>query len=898
MKLNNIILFALLSLAPLSIASQEVILKGIIKDSLNTPIESANVLALDVNTNNIITYTTTNSEGKYQLILNNEKKYLLRISYLGFIEQEIPITIKKNTKEIVENVTLYEKINKLNEIELVYKMPITISGDTITYKTDAFTNGNEKKLKDVLKKLPGIEVDKNGNIKIQGRKVSKLMVEGKDFFDGDPKLATKNLPGNAIDKVEVLRNYNKIRQTKGLNNDETIALNIKLKDGKKNLLFGDIEVGSGVKKKYFVHPNIFYYSPKTTLNIIGDLNNIGEQAFTLNDYFRFSGGLKNLIQKGGVSLGSSSDELGISFLKDKRAKGFNSKLVAFNFNHSFSKKFQLQGLFIASSNKTILETNSERKYIRSIPESLEIANSIINQKSESGLAKLSLTYEQNKNLYLNYDGILKRGKIKQKNTIHSVFNDLENDINATRVKEPFSINQNFETYYTLNSKNIFSFEAQHLYKKQMPNYNLFTSQQPFIETLPLIDENSLFNITQFEEIKTNKVETALNYYTILNKKSHLNLTIGNVNLNQKLTSSIDQSLVNTTQNSITDVDFNNNVSYAFSDFYTGLHYKLKTGKFILNPGLNLHFFNIKDKQIGTLQSQNIIKLLPDFYTRLNIKKSESLTFRYSLNTDFASIDKRAKGAIITNYNSLSRGNQNLSNDLYHQYSLQYFNFKMFSFTNISVMLNYSKKFDDIKSSITYLGNNLEVTPMNTAKGDDYLTTSGSFEKRFGSLKINLKSQGNFTNFNNQINGILNNSKSTIQNHEIALSSNFDSGLNFEIGFSKKINNYNNNGVKNTFFTDKPFVNIEIIFLKNFTLVADYEYYKYRSENKLTKNSYDFLNANLYYQQEGSKFEFKISSNNLTNTKLLNQDNFSDYVITTSQYFVQPRFFMFTLKYNI
>lgn len=898
MRIYALYLCVLFGLSVTKAYAQKVKLTGVVTDSLNNPLELANVIAVNTAKNTMEAYAITNENGKYQMLITKGQSYLLRVSYLGYKEQELPITISNNDKELTKNIMLYEDKNKLAEVELVYEMPVTIKGDTLIYKTEAFTNGKEKKLKDVLKKLPGIEVAKDGSVKVQGKKVSKLMVEGKDFFDGDPKLATKNLPANAIDKVEVLRDYHEIQQTKGLGNDENIALNIKLKEGKKNLFFGDIEVGGGIEKKYIAHPNIFYYSPKTTLNFIGDLNNIGEQAFTLSDYFRFSGGLRSLMRKRGSSLELSSDALGISFLKDNRAKRFHSKLAALNFNHSFSKKFQFQGFLIASGNDTDLNTNTIKRYIATNPEQIETVRSEVNQKNKSGLVKLTATYEPNNNLYFNYDAIVKKGEIEERNNTQSVFGNIENNINALRKKEPFSINQNFETYYTLNPNTIFSFEAQHAYKEQIPSYNLITSQQPFIASLPLIDENALFNITQFKEVKTNKVESALNYYAILTKKSHFNITIGNVFLTQKLTSSITQQLYNTNQNTLTDDTFNNTVSYTFTDFFTAFHYKIKKGKFILNPGLNLHFFSVKDIQLHTINTQYSTKLLPDFYTKLSIKKSESLTFRYSLNTDFTGVDKRAVGTVITNYNSLVTGNRNITNDLYHKYSLQYVNFNMFSFTNISAMVNYSKKFDDVKSNIAYVGNDIEIEPVNAIKSDDYITMSGSFEKRFGKMKVKLESQVHFTNYNNLINSIESNSKTTTQNHKAALSSNFDNAPNFEIGFSKITSQYNNNGVKNTFFTDRPFLNIEIIFLKNFTLVADYETNHYRSKNKLTKSTYDFLNASLYYQAEGSKFEFKISGNNLTNTTSLNQDNFSDYVITASQYFVQPRFLMLTLKYDI
>jgi hypothetical protein len=86
----------------------------------------------------------------------------------------------------------------------------------------------------------------DGNITVEGKSVQKIMVEGKDFFDGDTKIATKNIPANALDKIQVLRNYNEVTNLKGLeNNEENVAINIKLKEGKKNFWFGDITAGAG-----------------------------------------------------------------------------------------------------------------------------------------------------------------------------------------------------------------------------------------------------------------------------------------------------------------------------------------------------------------------------------------------------------------------------------------------------------------------------------------------------------------------------------------------------------------------------------------------------------------------------------------------------------------------------
>ena len=128
----------------------------------------------------------------------------------------------------------------LDEVELVYKMPVAVKGDTLVYNADSYTNGSERKLEDIIDKLPGVEINENGQIEVEGKVVNKLMVNGKDFFDGDTKVATKNIPSNAVDKIQILKNYSEVGQLSSVrNNQDNVAINIKLKEGKENFWSGD-----------------------------------------------------------------------------------------------------------------------------------------------------------------------------------------------------------------------------------------------------------------------------------------------------------------------------------------------------------------------------------------------------------------------------------------------------------------------------------------------------------------------------------------------------------------------------------------------------------------------------------------------------------------------------------
>jgi len=333
--------------------SQSIKYDGFITDSKAVPLEMANVMAVNQATKAVDAYSITNDKGRFQLNLKANSTYAIKISYIGYKPLEMTVT---TTTENITKVIALEEGTMLEQVEIVREMPVSIKGDTIVYNADSFKTGTERKLEDVLKKLPGVEVNADGEVEVEGKKVSKLMVEGKDFFDGDTKLGVKNIPADAIDKVQVLRNYNEIGALKGVeNNQDNIAMNIKLKAGKKNFWFGDATAGIGVGHKdtrYIVNPKLFYYSPKYSLNLIGNFNNTGELPLTIQDYFKFTGGFRNMMSKGGSSFNVSSNDLGISLMRNNRAKEIETQFGATNFSYNPTKSLTLSGFAIVSSSIT------------------------------------------------------------------------------------------------------------------------------------------------------------------------------------------------------------------------------------------------------------------------------------------------------------------------------------------------------------------------------------------------------------------------------------------------------------------------------------------------------------------------------------------------------------------
>lgn len=893
--------------------SQNIRFEGAIKDSTGVGLDMANVMAVNQQTKAMDAYAITNEAGKFILNLKANTVYTIKASYIGFQSYEKSVTTTASNMNFP--ITLKEG-TQLKNVEVVYEMPVTISGDTIIYNSDSFTNGTERKLEDVLKKLPGVEVNKDGEIEIEGKRVQKVMIEGKDFFDGDTKLATKNIPADALDKIQILRNYNEVSNLKGLdNNEENIAINIKLKEGKKNFWFGDITAGIGVgheEERYIINPKLFFYSPKYSLNIIANKNNIGELPLTAQDYFKFTGGFKNMMKKGGSSFNVASNDLGILGLRNNQAANIESDFGAANFSFNPSKAWTLSGFGIVLGNKTEIETTNISNRTDNLPDGTsqtitEKREDFTRQDSKLALFKLSSSYVPSAKVHFDYDALVKLSDQKENS---SVFSTLLADVYTNKKQNPFSINQNLNYYYTLDDKNVFSAEFQHMYQEEDPFYNANLETQPFVLSgyngAQLRDD-----VNQKRFVKTNKLDAKIDYYYMVTPKSNINLTLGNTYSYQNFDSSIFQILDNGTQNDLTAVENSNNVDYAFNDVFLGVHYKFLKGKFTFNPGFSVHQYNMIDNQLGSSNKESFTRILPDVYALWQIKKSQTLTYNYSFTNTFTDINKLAEGYVFSNYNSLFSGNRYLENSTSQVHSLRFFKYNMFNFENIFANISYSKQVDGIKNKSLLTGVNQVSTAvnMNSNFADETFSASGNYGRSFAKYyKANARASFNWSKFNNirvypDGDSDPNNNPTQIQTTEsfnqsytIGFSTNYKTIPNLGLSYTYSISD----NFSDTIYTDSPSLTLEYYFLEAFSFTSEYNFFHNYNKSKTIDSEYDFLTANLMYQKKGSNWEWKLSGTNLLDTKSLDTNSFSQLGGTSnfSSYRVQPRYLILGLKYSL
>ncbi|NVK52721.1 MAG: TonB-dependent receptor [Flavobacteriaceae bacterium] len=882
---------------------------GVIKDSIGNPLEMANVIALNKKTNALDSYGFTDAKGRYKLTLKLNASYSIKASFIGYKTSDVLLETKE--KDIVKDISLKEDAT-LDEVNITYKIPVSIKGDTLVYDADSFKAGTEKKLGDVLKRLPGVEVNSDGEIKVEGKSVGKIMVEGKDFFDGDTKVATQNIPANAIDKVQVLKNFSEVNQLKGVqDNSDNLAINIKLKEGKKNFWFGEITAGVGGDNRYLAHPKLFYYSPKYSINLLTDLNNIGKMPFTRRDYFRFTGGFRPG-GNSGTGFNVASSDIGFLTMQNNRAKEIEAKFAAANFSYSPKKTWDISGFAIYSGTKTELEQGSTRNYINNGVTETTTSNST--QDSNLGLFKLSSSYKPNANNHFDYDIFSKVSNQKENQLFTS--SQIPGSISQAQSQNPFSVNQNLNYYYTLNDKNIFAFSAQHLWQDEDPFYNAKLQQLSFANLLTLTtpSNGNPYDVSQNKRVKTNKFDAKLDYYYVINSKSNINFNAGLTSSNQKFNSSVFETL-NSAENAITTPSTINDVDYSFNDLYVGVNYKFITGIFTFDQGFTLHSYSAKNTQLGSVRDDNFTKLLPNASVKLQLKKSETLRLSYRQMVNFTDINSVAAGYVFNNYNRLYSGNRNLESSYSHNLNLNYFSFNMFNYTNVFAFINYNKRINSVTGSILPINGGVEQvsSSTNTAFPNESLTGNANLQKTIGKIKGSLgmnlslsKSTNTIVSFRDTDNNPNTppvrveeerDARSFSQTYSTGISSNFRIAPNFDFGYRVTVNDYNQGGNANKFYTHSPYLNLDVLFLKNFTFTSRYTYNNYKNETQ-TLNNYSFLDLDLTYQKKDSKWEYSLEVTNALNTASLNRDSTNAIFNSSSTYVIQPRFTVFTIKYNL
>ena len=917
-QMKKIIFLAIFMVSWVSMA--QINLRGVVKDSIGAPLEMANVIALDTVAKKIASFGFTDAKGNFKLDLKKNTVYNIKISYIGFKEISQFMTTKE--ADMSGTYKMFED-SMLDGISLVSKMPVTIKGDTIIYDADSFKNGSERKLEDVLKKLPGVELNDAGEIEVEGKVVEKIMVDGKEFFSGDTKLATKNIPSNAVDKIQVLRNYSDVNQLSSVqNNQDRVAINVKLKQGKKNFWFGDITAGLGNSPDdglYLFQPKLFYYTPKYTLNVIGDVNNIGDVVLSRRDVRSFGGGFQSQSPSNGTNINIGDAGIGFLNASARNANKIETKLSAFNFSYSPNKKLDLSGFLIWSSNSNGQRNIRDIDYIDpTTPD--DFVDNVTDQTSNTGLFRFSSVYKKDYNNQLNYDVT---GRFSNEFRTDNVNSRVLSDISERESATPFKINQNFSYFYTASEKNIFALEVKHLLQDEDPFYVASLENDPInndavdndgfddaAESLGLDRSNMFYTLEQDRKVKTNQLDAKLDYYYILNTKSNLNFVAGTILSKQNFNSRFFQILDNGTEfdptptiQGVNDLQTTNDTEYNFTDIYAGLRYRLKAGIFTFTPGFTMHSYKSENTQFATEYFEDTFaKFLPEFDMIVQFKRSESLALTYKQEVNFTDVNKIARGIVANNYSSFFAGNAELVNASFHNVALRYSSYNLFNASNVYARVSYRKTANQVNRNTIFEPQSVvsSSTYLNSLFDNENFNAFGRVEKTIKKIKMSLG--GNFSHNKTFqfINSRENTNESISKGLISSIGTNFTKApnvsLRYRVSFVDQSNSARAADVKS--IMHMPSFNFDAYIWDSLTAKSDFSYTETRQEGSVV-NSFKIWNASLSYRKDNdAKWEYELVGNNLLGTGFQSSVNQGVVSFTVNQTFILPRFVSVRVRYQL
>jgi hypothetical protein len=868
-------------------------LTGVVSSVENKPLPSANVIARPLlDSKQQLKFAIADNLGRYRLELDPNVKYVISVSYIGFLEEVF--LVEPNSKNATHNFLLKSTGQNLKEIVIKHNFnPVIIKKDTLVFDIKSFANGDERKMKDILKKLPGVEVDKRGNIFVQGKKVTKLLVEGKSFFGGGSKLAVENIPADALEKIEVLDHFTNVGFMKQVSDSEDLAMNVKLKANKKKFVFGDVTAGAevaGDKGFYQAHAGLFYYSPKTSLSYIGDCNNIGKSVFTFEDLLRFDGGVSSYLS-GRKSLGNL-----YSLANDNTDLVINkSQFSALNFSVDVSSKIAVSGYAIFSKSLTESKIESRNQYLQNTFFSSEKKSENNNSKSLLGIGNIKIDYSPSSLEKWFYNGQFQANNSNVNNLINSITNVNSNLFESINSADNSTAKQYLEWHKRFNNHHTTTFVVNQAFEKNTPQNQWFNNQL-FLSGLIPLQNDSNYLLEQIKKIKSNSVDVLFKHYWIINNFNHLYSVMGNNFGNSNFETSEKQILTNGVVNDFSSAGFSNNVKYTLNDSYLGLEYKFKLGRWTNKPGIYLHNYDLKTNQISGNNSLSKTLFQPQWNSDFVFSESESLNFTYKLSNTFPDVNQFANQFTLQGYNSVFKGNSLLQNEQFHTANLRYSKINLYRGLNWNINLNYNKKIQTLRNEIVVNGINQYNTPFLTNNPETNLMTFGSVSYKIYRFRLKLNSNLSWNNYIQTINNFTTSNDRNSQRVGISLKTAYNKWNDFNIGYTKGFNQLS--GLTKTEFKTEEFnVDYEFKIRKDISCTIEYENLKNTNSNN-QKNFFDVANATIKYEKKDSPFTFELIANNVLDTKVKNNYNFSDFLISEQSTFVLPRVFLLSISYKL
>lgn len=886
--------------------AQDCKLKGTVLNESGIPVTDASVSVFDTN-NEGKGFVFTSKEGEFEFSLPCNQTYEIEIEQPGFETLIKKIELSGNKNEKVKLIKGGETVS-LQETIIKAQQAIKVKGDTIEFDADSFKVGNEEVLEDILKKLPGIEVE-NGKVMYKGKEMTQVTVGGREVLGGNQKLLNKNLPSDAVSKIQLNTKFKSNPFASSLQEDEQFSLNIELKEDMKQLAFGNATLGGDADQHADAQLKTFYFSERMDGTVITDFNTYGKEVFDREDYFSFFGGMSEFNSEGSIySLRGGSSAL--SFGGNTNASEMNTFNGAAHFGYEPNKKVKVSGFGLINTNNIRYNSTIERKFNDGTTEQdrSENKNNLL-----SAMGRLRIDWNPNA-----------KGEIKYRLNFNYTGNDDEQGVNRFRNNEFVGFNTNLTDRKNYNLSQTLSyirkvgrdhnigFYLRHQYQKETPNL-FMNSEERMFNIFNSTLSNGRYIVNQNQLYTTNTFQFYTVYNHLINNTTNLKLKVGTSFSMQDFDNKIyDQGKLLTT--SLTGVDLISNTTFDYNETFGDATITKKIGKLQADLGAGVSFFNEKANLIGNRSVKfDETKVLPHANLKYNFNNATSITANYNQSYSFPHAKDLTDSYVLQNYRSVFLGNSELRQALTHTTSLNFSHFNSFNFFNVFANLSYiqrersiqtvsrmDKLFLDPTDATKYT-----ISQENTLINSDVAENSYNASLMIGKRLVkwyNIRFNGNLSwsdyfTYSKGINDtdfVNINNKSFSQNYTLTNTFTFKKKVELKAGINASFSDFQSR-VEQEFANWRPFGDIAWSITDKLLLQSDFSY-RIQNRDGVRINEAKELNASLRYNAFKKTYLTFIAGNILGNNVIVN-NSFTDNYIQTSTTDVLGRYFIVNLRYK-
>jgi hypothetical protein len=700
----------MLFLFALTTKAQQGQIKGLLTDSSAThPLADATVALLNGRDSSLAATAFTDKKGAFSFSGVALGNYRVYITFLGYQPVFKSVTVSASQPVLdMGTVQLKGKGLLLNEVEIIQEVPpIVVKKDTLEFNAGSFKTRENSVVEDLLKKLPGVSVDKDGVITAQGETVKRVLVDGKPFFSDDPKLATKNLPADIIDKIQLIDRKSDQAQFTGIDdgNGEK-AINITIKKNKKKGFFGRASAGYGTDDRFAVNASLNSFRDTRQLSFLGSGNNVNNLGYTFNDVFNFGGNSGGGGGGGGGRAGGGgrgAAQSTISSLGGNNATGITRNWNAgFNYNQDLNAKLKINGSYFINDTRTETQRISNRQTFLSDTTYYydQQSNAVSSNKNHRLNMRVEYQMDSMHSLIVTPTFSYSDGGTNSVNTYQS------RDENKVQTIDGVSNNRSHATSPNFSTTALFRKKFNKTGRTLSANFNFgynTTDRQNFFKTADshLPTDSTDLLVTGYDRMTNadnmgRNLGVRLTYTEPLMKDRFLELSYSwNNNYSNSKNLTYDINGDNGKYDKLND-SLSNIFENTFTTQQAGIDIRTQKLKYDYTFGLNVQFSSLLNDNVSrkTQINQHTVNFYPSASFNYNFQRGKRLRFRYNGSTTQPTVTQLQPLPDLTSSLYVQQGNPDLKPSFSHSINMGYnvFNNSTFRgfFTNVNASFAQNK----------------------------------------------------------------------------------------------------------------------------------------------------------------------------------------------------------------